>query len=301
MFKPLLKSARQWILQRHWGRWYCGLAVVSAMVFIMLPAGSFYAPNVPREQEWIAPRIEHLTHGFQGAVSDELAARSAQQRPFPSGLLGTFFVPVRFMVTELMVSAVHPLDSGIVTVDANATVQDVSSTVTSLAIIPVQFNVTVLSPAVSLQEKVRPGYGVGLPVEASKPDETAMAVVDAVFGTPQLGEPNNAPPTGHGNLSAGQALLQESEALIAIEGGEPKEAPGEWVRMSYMSISTITTLGLGDILPLSTWARMCVMFEALFGVIFAGLFLSSIAIRLEERLVPQRSEGPDQKGHIGQA
>lgn len=45
----------------------------------------------------------------------------------------------------------------------------------------------------------------------------------------------------------------------------------------YLSAVTITTLGFGDIVPLTNWARLLVAMEALLGVLFAGLFLASLA------------------------
>ncbi|MBK8208683.1 MAG: two pore domain potassium channel family protein [Rhodospirillales bacterium] len=49
--------------------------------------------------------------------------------------------------------------------------------------------------------------------------------------------------------------------------------------MLYFSSIVITTVGFGDIVPMTALARGIVAFEAVLGVILAGLFLNAIAYR----------------------
>jgi hypothetical protein len=51
----------------------------------------------------------------------------------------------------------------------------------------------------------------------------------------------------------------------------------DWKRMAYFSSVVITTLGLGDIVPLSDGARTAVALEAAIGIVLFGLFVSVIA------------------------
>jgi hypothetical protein len=67
------------------------------------------------------------------------------------------------------------------------------------------------------------------------------------------------------------------ERLSSEGGSDPKEASGLWPRMCYFSAITITTLGFGDITPVSSWARLLVGSEAVSGVVLIGLFLNAIA------------------------
>jgi hypothetical protein len=66
---------------------------------------------------------------------------------------------------------------------------------------------------------------------------------------------------------------------VALEG-DPSVASGLWARMAYLSVVTITTLGFGDITPLTTAARFWVAAEAILGVVVVGLFLNALAIRI---------------------
>ena len=67
------------------------------------------------------------------------------------------------------------------------------------------------------------------------------------------------------------------ERLSAAGVGDPKEASGLFVRMCYFSATTITTLGFGDITPVSTEARVLAAAEAVLGVVIVGLFLNAVA------------------------
>jgi len=61
--------------------------------------------------------------------------------------------------------------------------------------------------------------------------------------------------------------------------GDPKLASGYWWRMVYFSAVTVTTLGYGDITPITNSARMVVASEAVLGITFAGLFLNAVTSR----------------------
>lgn len=63
---------------------------------------------------------------------------------------------------------------------------------------------------------------------------------------------------------------------IAVRGF-PSNIPGQFWRMLYFSATTITTLGFGDIVPLTTSARMVVSAESVLGIVLMGLFLNSLA------------------------
>jgi hypothetical protein len=61
--------------------------------------------------------------------------------------------------------------------------------------------------------------------------------------------------------------------------GIPRRESGAIWRMLYLSASTITTAGFGDIVPVTTSARLLVTSEAIFGVVFIGMFLNALARR----------------------
>ena len=68
--------------------------------------------------------------------------------------------------------------------------------------------------------------------------------------------------------------------VYAIKG-YPAFLKDNLFRMLYFSAVTITTLGFGDIVPISNSARLAVTVESLLGVILIGLFLSSLAAEIK--------------------
>lgn len=60
-------------------------------------------------------------------------------------------------------------------------------------------------------------------------------------------------------------------------GGDPVAFSDKFARMFYFSVIVITTVGFGDIVPMTDRARALVAFEAMAGIMVAGLFINSIA------------------------
>ncbi len=76
--------------------------------------------------------------------------------------------------------------------------------------------------------------------------------------------------------SLGQKLVAYSNALE----GFPSYSSGNFERMFYLSAVTITTVGYGDIVPITPKARLLISIEAIWGIILIGLFLNSLANRV---------------------
>jgi voltage-gated potassium channel Kch len=92
----------------------------------------------------------------------------------------------------------------------------------------------------------------------------------------------------HGGM-AGHLTLRPSERDSILgygltSAGTPGTSGANFERMLYLSIVTITTLGYGDIVPLTPRARLLIGCEALAGIVFAGLFLNALAARTTARL-----------------
>jgi hypothetical protein len=75
------------------------------------------------------------------------------------------------------------------------------------------------------------------------------------------------------------AKSREAKSLTEGLTGIPSSVEGNLLRMLYLSIVVITTLGLGDIVPISPLARGFVGGEAFSGVVLIGLFLNAVAWR----------------------
>ena len=69
---------------------------------------------------------------------------------------------------------------------------------------------------------------------------------------------------------------QDLTRFLEASDGYTSDVSDNLSRMMYFSATTITTLGLGDIVPVTSLARWMVFAETVCGVIFIGLFLHSI-------------------------
>lgn len=58
--------------------------------------------------------------------------------------------------------------------------------------------------------------------------------------------------------------------------GDPSNLSDAYWRYLYFSTMIITTVGFGDIVPLTTTARLVVGFEAILGIAIAGMFINSV-------------------------
>jgi len=86
-----------------------------------------------------------------------------------------------------------------------------------------------------------------------------------------------------GNMEAAlytdDTLLDLLRQYQSLSVGMPSRDSGVLARSFYLSAVTITTLGYGDVVPMTDRARILVALEAVMGVGLAGLFLTSVAAR----------------------
>jgi len=69
-----------------------------------------------------------------------------------------------------------------------------------------------------------------------------------------------------------------NEFYNTLNGQHSSFTENYW-RMLYFSSVTVTTLGYGDIVPMTTKARILISIEAILGVLLIGLFLNSLSKR----------------------
>jgi hypothetical protein len=69
------------------------------------------------------------------------------------------------------------------------------------------------------------------------------------------------------------------ESLAQTAAGHPTKLQASFVRMVYFSAVTITTLGYGDIVPVTVRARALVTIEVILGPILFALFLNALVNR----------------------
>lgn len=75
-------------------------------------------------------------------------------------------------------------------------------------------------------------------------------------------------------------LRKELGEFVSTARGFPVDKFGNLlIRMTYFSTVTITTMGYGDIVPVSSLSRILVGFEGIWGIVMIGLFINSLSER----------------------
>jgi hypothetical protein len=88
-------------------------------------------------------------------------------------------------------------------------------------------------------------------------------------------------------------------ALLSLKktaAGRPSAYQGSYLRMLYFSAVTISTLGYGDIVPLTSRARALVTLEIILGPLLFGLFLNSL-VKETSRVRSQSDRQSDSTVH----
>lgn len=119
------------------------------------------------------------------------------------------------------------------------------------------------------------GFLSGVRKIESVPDAAFVSVREIYLGV-ELGELNSVV-----NKPKMIGLLDRYTKLAS--GSQLDPSWSVFTRMTYFSAVTITTLGFGDIAPISDKARWAVALESILGIIFIGLFLNALARRFSPR------------------
>jgi voltage-gated potassium channel Kch len=78
------------------------------------------------------------------------------------------------------------------------------------------------------------------------------------------------------DLAISEVLHRDIIGFLNAAKGFPKSVSGSFLRMFYFSAVTITTLGYGDIVPITNGARITLAIESILGIILIGLFVNSL-------------------------
>ena len=71
------------------------------------------------------------------------------------------------------------------------------------------------------------------------------------------------------------------------------DAPVGWQQLIYHSYVSLTTLGFGDILPASSWARSLVSLEAVVGVLYLAILMARLVGLYGQTWLPENAERED--------
>ena len=257
--------------RRRYGVLYVGLLVAFAVIYGALPGESFYHSNVSREPmlkvdkarigdelreaivETFATVNSGDTHNLDGLAIDAKTFRVISLGGEQEG----DGVRMRF---KLSLKLSHPLEDRKLALDAR---------VTFLA-----------GEEAGQQNEPKKRVKVCLPEMSGRWEKwKAERLAEVLF------------PWGPGEGGAGSCDdgRESVERLMPVSvkldndirdfahgiQGDPSRLKGHWLRMFYLSAVTITTVGYGDIAPLTGSARFLIALEAVLGIITIGLFINA--------------------------
>ncbi len=82
-------------------------------------------------------------------------------------------------------------------------------------------------------------------------------------------------------LLVNKTLNDELNEFASTVYGFPTSFKDNFCRMFYFSSVTLTTLGFGDIVPLTNTSRTIISLEAILGIVVIGLFLNALSKRIK--------------------
>ena len=88
-----------------------------------------------------------------------------------------------------------------------------------------------------------------------------------------------------------QLLVQRAPSAIHFEPGVAETLPGQPSHLIYFSFTTLTTVGFGDVHPVSPAARSLTVAEALIGQLYIAILIASlVGMALQARSVEDERE-----------
>jgi ion channel len=90
-----------------------------------------------------------------------------------------------------------------------------------------------------------------------------------------------------------QLLIQQAPSAMHFGPGLAESLPGQPSRLIYLSFTTLTTVGFGDIHPVSPAARSLTVAEALVGQLYIAILIASlVGMALQARSVEGEGTRP---------
>jgi Ion channel len=248
-----------------WVGAYVALLFVATGVYLTLPARSFYEPNLGREP---------TTRADGGHLAEQLTEEL--NRTLPGARWVSNHVHWKLAGSLAVVGVVKPANGPLstlaiaITGEASSSHEKVSFEVWFFVLLDntgeVRNRYTGFAESLIAVTPTGP-EGDGPPREdPPQPPESTL------FPLPPEGRTGRVLSL---RIPAAEAMTHYYNELE----GDPAEGSGEFLRMLYFSASTVTTLGVGDIQPMTSTARFLATIEAFFGVIIIGLFLNALANR----------------------
>jgi hypothetical protein len=252
-----------------WGITYLAMIPTFAVVFYLLPGRPFYHSTVQYESS-LSDDAGPLLHGVREAIVANFRAVYHRDVVEVAGW--------KVDINDLAVTAIRPTVDEI---EFRARIRFMKSYKEGPAV-----DIFPFAMAYSSSERNMALSSLGPDALATfyknlsfKPEAITLVVDDHMKPVDfELLFPRPAGAVAYGPMLALSGPLNERiQDFWRATRGLPTGVSGGFGRMLYLSAMTITTVGYGDIVPITTAARLSVASEAVLGIVVIGLFLNSVA------------------------
>ena len=248
----------------RWGFSYLLLVPVAAFAYSLLPPGGLHDENIKYE-----PSLRADARQLQAVLQDQVRSRIPSRARWRFGRLTYELIPASVFV------GIAPGRQGEMQITLSGDYrggEDRGGSFIDQLILSIDELTTFEFTSDGKEE-------VTYPVSLSEASIRAQAHVPVPPLSVLLPPLKHAlePTKTHSYIAVSGRGSRQIESYIYANEGDPYFSSGRYWRMLYLSATTVTTLGLGDITPISGVARGLVGFEALLGIIFIGLFLNDLA------------------------
>lgn len=241
-----------------------------AGLYSVLPSRPFYHSTARYESQALEPDAAKLRSALALETRENLRAQFQTETPDIRGW--------KMNLSELEVTALG--------------VQDYPTTVDIHVSMPVSYATSegpitgwysdILTVPMKLSAAIN-----GTPYFFLKPSVEATSLVAGVTPQPSQSDFFRFPAGGDGPRVAAFTMTPTlyRELIGFGEGyrGFPTSVSGQYLRMLYFSAGVATSSALGDIAPLTVWARLAVTMQALTSLVLVGLFFNSLAASISRR------------------
>jgi len=259
----------------RWGLVYLALMPVFATIYVSLSPGSFHDSNIEHEQATAADAAKLI-----GVLTHDIVQRWHHGDVSWNTSDGDFYLTP----STVRVDRLRRTPDGLLLLEVSGHYYGYDSKASGVFVEWIDVLIENRVAVGARRQPLRSGFVVSRSDERGAPVKTYLFEPPVSVLFPLAG-------AGSGSYDVGELLLpagsyRQLVRFYAATGGDPAYASGHWMRMLYFSATALTTLGFGDITPVSTEARTWVTVQAVLGVVVIGLFLNALASRPFRRREP---------------
>jgi len=78
--------------------------------------------------------------------------------------------------------------------------------------------------------------------------------------------------------------------IFNVESGHPDAQINSWIDAAWWTVATVTTVGYGDVVPVTDTGRIIAIFYMLFGITMLGISLSVLSTRFYKKKYKNEKE-----------